>query len=80
MPVVTVVKNCPPMIAHDKIGESWRLKLDLKRVKVGFGATRFKRRSAVVAKSNWKVRSDASSLTVSRDTCNIFAEVGKVDI
>lgn len=47
---------------------------------VGLGATRFKRRSAVVAKSNWKDRFNISSSMVSRDTLSRFEEVGKVDI
>jgi len=49
-------------------------------VNTGLGATRFNRRSAVVAKTNWKGRFDVSSSTVSRETCSKFVEVGKVEI
>ena len=49
-------------------------------MKVEFGAIRLKRRSAVVAKSNWKDRFNVLSSTVSSETCSRFVDVGKVDI
>lgn len=47
---------------------------------VGLGATKFNRRSAVVAKTSWKGRFDVSSSTVSRETWSKFVAVGKVEI
>ena len=66
-----------PTGIHDNIGESCKWLTDLDIVKVESGMIRFSRRSAVVARSNWRGPADSSSSNDSRETCKIFAAVGK---
>ena len=54
IPEEIVVRYSLPTGIHDNIGESCRELTDLKIVKAESGMIRFSRRSAVVARSNWR--------------------------
>ena len=78
IPEEIVVRYLLPIGIHDNIGESCRWLIDLRIVKVESGTIRLNRRSAVVAKSNWRGLAEFSFSNDSRETCRIFAAVGKV--
>lgn len=78
MPEEIVVRHLLPTGIHDNIGESCKWLTDLRTVKVESGIIRFIRRSAVVARSNWRGPADSPFSNDSRETCRMFAAVGKV--